>query len=73
VIIYAIEICTFSTDCYGETHIDSYWTTKEKAEDYILRKGLLDMKFPSVEVIFIEVDVDGRDYVNKYLDKKKEM
>jgi len=48
--IYAIEVCTFSCDIYAESYIHSYWSTREKAETYILEEGLLDKKDERVEV-----------------------
>ena len=54
--IYAIEVTTYSCDIMWDGYIDSYWSTKEKAEDYILRKGLLDKGFSSVEVVSYELD-----------------
>ena len=54
--IYAVDICTFSSDMYGESYIDSYWSTKEKAENHILEKGLLDKGYESVTVFKIQID-----------------
>lgn len=61
--IYAIQVCTFSCDIYGEDYIHSYWTTREKAEDCILRLGLLDKynnteSGQSVNVITIKLDIE---------------
>lgn len=55
-IIYAVQITTFSSDIYDEDYIDSYWSTKDKAENYILQRGLLDRGYPSVDIVRIIVD-----------------
>ena len=54
--IYAVEITTYSCDIMWDGYIDSYWTTEEKAEDYILKEGLLDKGFSSVEIVPYELD-----------------
>ena len=46
---------------YGEGYIDSYWSTLEKAENYILKNGILDQGHYSVEVEKIEMDKEGRE------------
>lgn len=48
--IYAIYICTFSCDIMEEGHIDSYWSTRDKAETNILERGLLDLGFQDVYI-----------------------
>lgn len=40
--IYAIIVCTFSSDMYSESYTDSYWKTKELAEDHIIKANLYE-------------------------------
>ena len=54
--VYAVEICTFSCDIMGESYIKAYFSTERKAEDFILREGLLDKGFAFVDVVPIEID-----------------
>jgi hypothetical protein len=55
-IIYQVWIVSWSCDINASEWGDKYFTTKTKAEDYILDKGLLDMGYESVDVIEIEVN-----------------
>lgn len=54
--IYAVEVTTFSCDIYGESYIAGYFSTQDKAEEYILKAGLLDKNYPAVQVLDIELD-----------------
>lgn len=44
--IYAIVVETFSSDIYGETYIDSYWSTLDKAETRIIKLMLEKTEYP---------------------------
>lgn len=54
-VIYAVKIVIFSSDCYGEDYIESYHSTKDKAETHILEQGLLDKGYEDVYVQEINV------------------
>lgn len=54
--LYCVKVCTFSCNIYGVEYIDSYWSSKDKAEDHILKSGLLDQGHQSVAVEQVLVD-----------------
>lgn len=56
--IYAVEVCTFSSDIYGETYIDSYWSSKDKAETRILKANLLEKSYNGNNAYVIEILID---------------
>jgi hypothetical protein len=56
--IYAVEVCTFASDVYGETYIDSYWDSKDKAETRILQANLLEKSYNGNNAYVIEIELN---------------
>lgn len=59
--VYAVEVCSFSCDIMSETWIVGYFSSRDKAETFILEHKLFDKGYESVYVQELELDTANGD------------